>query len=114
MVSWVLHEYGIAQGNLRQSFVCVRFPPPIRHFLLLPVEVEGLGIPRFHFGQLVTDDFYQHGWKLHFQSLRLSEGVETEFQQITNQLKCNRKGERSEISSVRNKLPKRKQLLEFN
>lgn len=55
------------------------------------MEIKGLGNPRLHLGQLITDDFYQHGWKLHFQSLRLSEGVETEFQQIANKLKWKRK-----------------------
>lgn len=62
------------------------------------MKVKGLGVPGLHLWQLVADDLHQHRRELHFQGLGLSEGVEAEFQQVTDQLQ-HRRGQDSEASS---------------
>lgn len=52
--------------------------PPKDSVQSLLVEVEGVCVARLHLWYLVTDYLHQHLWKLHLQSLRLTERVETE------------------------------------
>lgn len=52
----------------------------------LLVEVDCVSEARLHLWYLVTDDFHQHFRELHLQRLGLAEGVETEVQQVPDQL----------------------------
>lgn len=86
MIPRVLRGCGATQGNLRQSSSAGTSPS-------LPVEVERLGVPGLHLGQLVADDLHQHRGELHFQGLGLAEGVEAEFQQVVPQLQHRQTGD---------------------
>lgn len=82
-IAWVLR--GCRMNDMGETFKAKFFEVgwPTRS---LPVEVEGLGVPRLHLGQLVADDLHQHGRELHLQGLGLTEGVEAEFQQVAHQI----------------------------
>lgn len=82
-IVWVLR--GCRMNDMGETFKA-KFFEDGRPTRSLPVEVEGLGVPRLHLGQLVADDLHQHGRELHLQGLGLTEGVEAEFQQVAHQL----------------------------
>lgn len=50
------------------------------------MEVDRVSEARLHLWYLVTDDLHQHFGELHLQHLRLTEGVEAEFQQVPHEL----------------------------